>query len=254
MRRLSPDTLFHFTSCFENILGILRNTFYPRYCYEEFDLAAKDKGKGFMKNAFPMVCFCDITLSQLMTHIETYGRYGLGMKKAWGIRNGLNPVIYFNRDSHMAKSFTELVAQVVTIKGRNVAPLAGVTEYLKPYKGTLYRSGRVTKKNVRFYDEHEWRYVPDIVVMKKHGIELSMSAEMYRQSEKLKDANKKLERDETRLAFDADDIKYIIIDKESEINEMISKVRAIKGGKYTFDTVDRLASRIITVKQIEEDF
>lgn len=254
MRRLSPNSLFHFTSSFENMLGILEDTFYPRYCYEEFDLVARGKGKGFMKNAFPMVCFCDITLSQLTSHIATYGRYGFGMKKEWGIRNGLNPVIYFNRDSHMAKSFVEVVDQVIKIKGRNVAPLGGVTEYLKPYKGNLYRGGRVTKKDVRFYDEHEWRYVPDIVVMKKHGMELTISAEMYRQSKKLKDANKKLERDETRLAFDADDIKYIIIDKESEINEMIGKLKAIKGSKYNFDTVERLASRIITVKQIEEDF
>ena len=77
---------------------------------------------------------------------------------------------------------------------------------------------------------------------------------MYRQPEILADANKKLERDETRLSFNADDIKYIIIEKESEINEMIKALRVIKGIRYNSDTIDRLASRIITVKQIEGDF
>jgi hypothetical protein len=77
---------------------------------------------------------------------------------------------------------------------------------------------------------------------------------VYRQPEILADANKQLERDETRLSFNANDIKYIIIKEESEINKMIKKLRVIKGIRYDSDTIDRLASRIITVKQIENDF
>lgn len=253
MRRLSPNTLFHFTSCLENMLGILRYTFYPRYCYEEFDLVDND-GNRFMEHAFPMVCFCDITLSQLMNHLETYGRYGFGMTKEWGIRSGLNPVIYFNRNSHMAKNLMELTGWIVKSGGRTTEVFGGVLEYLKPYEGILYRGGGVTRENVRFYDEHEWRYVPDVRVLKGNKIALAISRSTYQQAEKLKDANKKLERDETRLAFNADDIKYIIIDDESEINEMIRELRVIKGSKYDLDTIERLVSRIITVKQIEDDF
>jgi len=253
MRRLSPNTLFHFTSCLDNMLGILRYTFYPRYCYEEFNLVDNEK-KRFMENAFPMVCFCDITLSQLMNHIKTYGRYGFGMTKEWGLRKGLNPVVYFNKNSNMANDLIELTRGLVKSKSQTTQVLGRVLEYLKPYEGILYRGGRVTRKNVRFYDEHEWRYVPDMRVLKDNKIDLVISKSTYKRAEKLKDANRKLERDDTRLAFDADDIKYIIIDKESEINEMISKLKAIKGDKYSFDTVERLASRIITVGQIDEDF
>ena len=42
MSRLSPDSLFHFTPSLDNLLGILKNTFYPRYCYDEFDLIDND--------------------------------------------------------------------------------------------------------------------------------------------------------------------------------------------------------------------
>ncbi|MGA2671300.1 MAG: abortive infection system antitoxin AbiGi family protein [Dehalococcoidia bacterium] len=253
MSRLSPDSLFHFTSCFENLLGILDNTFYPRYCYEEFNLVDKDK-QPFAEDAFPMVCFCDIPLSQLMNHIETYGRYGLGMTKEWGISKGLNPVIYFNKNSHMANRVSVVTNGLLWDTSPIAQAFYEVMLYMKPYKGILYRNGRVTKENIRFYDEHEWRYVSHRSVLKKNKIELSIQRHIYKQPEKLADANKKLETDETRLSFKADDIKYIIIDEERQINEMIGKLRDIKGSRYDSDTIDRLASRIITVKQIESDF
>ena len=253
MGRLSPDSLFHFTSSMSNLLGILDKTFYPRYCYEEFELIDETKER-FMHNAIPMVCFCDIPLSQLMNHIDTYGKYGLGMTKEWGIRNGLNPVVYFNRSSNMANNLREAVIQLLRSKSPTIKVLAEIIMYLKPYEGILYRGGQVTKKDVRFYDEHEWRYVPARIVMEKNKLELAIPEDLYRRPEKLADANKKLERDETRLSFNANDIKYIIIGEERETNQMIRKLRDIKGSRYDTDTIDRLASRIITVKQIENDF
>ena len=253
MSRLSPDSLFHFTSCLENLLGILDNTFYPRYCYEEFKLMEKDQ-QLFVEDAFPMVCFCDIPLSQLMKHIEIYGKYGLGMTKEWGIRKRLNPVIYFNKNSRMANRLSVMTNSLIWDTGLIAQAFHEIMMYVKPYEGILYRGGRVTKENVRFYDEHEWRYVPDRSVMKKNEVELSIQGHIYRQPEKLADANKKLETGETSLSFNADDVKYIIIEEESQINEMIGEVRKIKGSRYDGDTVDRLVSRIITVKQIENDF
>jgi len=253
MNRLSPDSLFHFTSCFENLLGILDNTFYPRYCYEEFNLIDKDK-QQFAEDAFPMVCFCDIPLSQLMTHIETYGRYGLGMTKEWGIRKGLNPVIYFNKNSHMANRLSVVTNGLLWSTNPVAQAFYEVMLYIKPYEGILYRNGGAAKENIRFYDEHEWRYVPHRSVLKKNNMELSIQRHIYEHPEKLADANRKLETVETRLSFEADDIKYIIIDEECQINEMVSKLRDIKSGRYDNEVIDRLASRITTVKQIESDF
>jgi len=261
--RLSPDSLFHFTPSLRNLLGILDNTFYPRYCWEPFELTDNDKQPS-AKDAFPMVCFCDITLFQLMKHIETYGKYGLGMTKEWGIRKGLNPVIYFNKNSSMANRLSVVINGLVRDTSPTAQAFREITLYIKPYEGILHardwdeiadRARYVIDPiNVRFYDEHEWRYVPDRNVMSRNKIESSVPEAIYRQPGNLADANKKLETDETRLSFDADDIKYIIIEEERQINEMIRKLRRIKGSRYDRDTVDRLASRIITVKQIESDF
>ncbi|MGM0686758.1 MAG: abortive infection system antitoxin AbiGi family protein [Promethearchaeati archaeon] len=259
MSRLSPDSLFHFTGSLGNLLGILDNTFYPRYCYEEFELIDHDQQR-FVEDAFPMVCFCDITLSQLMAHIKTYGEYGLGMTKQWGIRKGLNPVVYFNRNSRMANRLSVITNGMIGDVGIGLVPQAiheafyEVMTYIKPYKGILYRGGRVSKEDVRFYDEHEWRYVPNRSVLRENKIQLSIQRHIYREPKELEDANKKLEANETRLSFEAEDIKYIIISEEGQINEMVNKLREIKGSRYDSDTIDRLVSRIITVKQIENDF
>ncbi len=254
MTRLSPDSLFHFTPSLDNLLGILKNTFYPRYCYDEFDLIDNDT-QSFIEDAVPMVCFCDIPLSQLIGHINRYGRYGLGMSKEWGRREGLNPVIYFNKNSYLAKQLSVLTNTLIGGSNPTSNAFGEVMLSIKPYEGTLYRGGRAVKENVRFYDEHEWRYIPDrsIINAKKIGLTF-LQRHMYLNTEELAKANRKLETDETRLSFDANDIKYIIIEDEDQINGMIEELRDIKGSRYDRKTVDRLTSRIITVKQIRNDF
>ena len=253
MSRLSPDSLFHFTPHFANLLGILENTFYPRYCYEEFNLIDND-AQSFIEDAIPMVCFCDIPLSQLMSHIQTYGRYGLGMSKEWGIREGLNPVIYFNKNSHLAERISVITNSLIWRNDSTAKAFKETMLYMKPYKGTLHRGGRSFKENVRFYDEHEWRYMPDESIMTTNNIETSIQAHIYRNPKELADANRKLETDETKLSFNANDIKYIIINNEDQINKMVEALRRIKGSRYDSDTIDRLTSRIITVQQIQSDF
>jgi len=253
MGRLSPDSLFHFAPSLDNLLGILKNTFYSRYCYEEFDLIDSDR-QSFSEDAYPMVCFCDIRLSQLMSHIDRYGKYGLGLSKQWGVRRGLNPVIYLNKNSHLAKRLSVITNGTLWKNNPTAQAFYETMLYFKPYVGPLYRGGYCIKENVRFYDEHEWRYMPDRSIMTTNDIDLSMQAHMYRDPVRLANANRKLETDKTRLSFNANDIKYIIIDNESQINDMIKAVRNLKSNRYDGNTVDRLTSRIITVKQIKNDF
>lgn len=72
---VSAITLFHFTSNIENLLGILTNNFYPRYCLEDHSAFFQELDKEEAERAIPMVCFCDIPLSNIRKHISTYGRY-----------------------------------------------------------------------------------------------------------------------------------------------------------------------------------
>lgn len=96
--------------------------------------------------------------------------------------------------------------------------------------------------------------MPDRSVLSDNGIETSLQRHEYLNQETLREANSRLETPATRLAFYADDIKYIIIKDESEIDAMITSVKAIKRGRYAKKTVDKLVSRIITVRQLKEDF
>ncbi len=255
MSRLSPDSLFHLTPSLDNLLGILKNTFYPRYCYDEFDLVDND-AQPFIEDAIPVVCFCDIPLSQLMSHINTYGKYGLGMSKEWGIRKGLNPVIYFNKNSHLAKKLSVITNAHIWGNDSTSQAFHETMGYMKPYEGTLFRGGHPVRENVRFYDEHEWRYTPDISIMSNNDIEPFIQKPRYTNPVELVDANRKLEMEKARLSFNADDIKYVIISNEGQINHMVKALRYIKGSIYDYDndTIDRLTSRIITVKQIQNDF
>lgn len=236
MSKLSPNTLFHFTKSLDDLIGILTNGFYPRYHLEE-------------TFAFPMVCFCDIPLSQIEKHIETYGGYGIGMSKQWGVKNKLNPVLYSIQGSILNHNIHEIMLyvfsnQIFTNPRENEVTSATkaamlIGAYSKPYEGI--QDG----KKVRFYDEREWRYipVPDFLVKNEFEDDKNKAIE-----------NKKLES--KGLHFVPDDIKYIIVKEENEILEMAREIKEIKRDIYNYkeDEVTILTTKIITSKQIEEDF
>ncbi len=164
-------------------------------------------------------------MSLLVNHIATYGNYGLGMTKEWGLRKGLNPVIYFNRNSYLANQFSVLTT-------RPTPAFSQIMGYMKPYEGNLYRGGEIKKEDVRFYDEHEWRYVPDSSIMVDNHIGLFLQHHAYMNPEELANANRKLEAESTRLSFSADDVKYIIVEDENQIVNMIKNLRNIKERRY----------------------
>ena len=249
MSNISSNSLFHFTSSAENLIGILTNNFIPKYSYENVPLNAELE-RGVLNCGIPMVCFCDISLSQINNHIKTYGSYGIGLKKEWGIKKKLNPLIYVNEKSVLADSFSQLLPHL--LQGKDVKTMTEfltMSKYLKPYQGDFKKNGKLTK-NVRFYDEREWRFIPDLNSNKavKQIIDLSV----LNNSVELAQANNKLK--EFALDFKPEDIKYIFIKEENEIHSMIEALREIKGDKFDGKTLDILTSKILTTKQLDEDF
>lgn len=104
MSNISSETLFHFTPKPEYLFQLLQNEFKPRYYPEIIHL----EGMKTLNKAIPMVCFCDIPLSQIKDHIDTYGNYGIGMTKEWAIKNKLNPVLYLEPSSKLSKSIISI--------------------------------------------------------------------------------------------------------------------------------------------------
>ena len=91
---ISANTLFHFTSKYDTLISILKSKFFPRLCLE--------RGlwhPGNRKWAVPIVCFCDIPLSNMAEHTQKYGNYAIGIKKTWAIKQGITPVLYVHDNS-----------------------------------------------------------------------------------------------------------------------------------------------------------
>ena len=242
---LSPSTLFHFTSK-KGLKGILSDNFRIKYCLEEIDHTEEP-----VEIAIPMVSFCDIKISEIKDHIEKYGYYGIGLSKDWAFEKGLNPVLYLNTKSEFPNKLISTIRKnrekLDTI---DYLRLSEFVRYAKKYEGKLSRNGK-TINNYRFADEREWRYVPEINSVPE-SFENWLRKDKYNTSEKKKLANDKLKNE--RLLFNANQILYIVVKTESEINDIIKLIRNVKGMNYTMEEIDRLNTRILSYERIFNDF
>ena len=247
---LYPDILFHFTTK-QSLYAILSDTFKVSYARER--ILGGNKTKEF---AVPMVSFADLRLTELKGNIGTYGKFGIGMTKEWAINRGLNPVMYASKESLFTENFIKgiedffnLVVNSNDTTGRFETAYnntINTLRYIKNYKGDLIRRGKSTKPNYVFANEKEWRYVPPIV-----GDILSfIPIDEIKTSQQRSYYNQKVAH--LRLHFQPDDIKYLIVEKDSDINSLISHLRQVKN-RFSPDTIDRLSSRILTYEQIEND-
>jgi len=246
---LTSNTLFHFTSSLDNLVGILTNEFQPHYSLEDFSvLRKKPSAKEDMALAFPMVSFCDIPLSQASSHMSTYGSYALGLTKAWGQKRGLTPVMYVHSNAVTVRGLLALIKVARAGPDQKDAIMRHVTDLLlllKPYTGRFWRGNRWID-DVRFYDEREWRFVAT-----QDGKTPAMDKQAFMDSTERDKANKAIAP--SRLRFTPSDIKYVIVRSESEVLSIIRDLERIKG-KYSLDQVKLLTSRVISAEQIREDF
>ncbi len=244
---LSANHLIHFTRNIKNLKKILETGFMVNLCEEPVVL--NEKPTIFH---VPMVSFCDIPLSEIIEHTNRYGTYGIGMTKAWGESKGINPIIYLQQKSLLTKALQASIKSSIT----NINKIANsgeasteddiksarITSYIKNYE-CLFDHGRY-KKGYRFYDEKEWRFVP---IKTDHGNPI-LPHYFDRDLDKIESNN----FNEIKLGFTPNDIKYLIINNDEEIPEVISHIKAVKK-KYGEDDTARLSTRILTYDQIKYD-
>lgn len=236
------------------------NEFRPKYCLENVRSIFPNL-QQFGESAVPMVCFCDLPLSATEKHLKFYGEYGIGMRKEWGIKKGINPIMYVCPESEVAKYFKTLINKFLkdinsTKIGDNQPIFESTLEllgFIKPYKGKMYRRGKYKRQN--FYNEREWRYVPSLIKLKNANKNITdrLPKDIFLQYPRRIRENM-LIGNAFKMSFTARDIKYIIVKKEKEILKMVKAVEKIKGNRYDPDTVKVLSSRIISAEQIKEDF
>jgi hypothetical protein len=247
---LYPNILFHFTTK-KNLEAILNSTFKVSYARERI-LGGNITGEF----AVPMVSFSDLRLSELKDNIGTYGKFGIGLTKEWAINNGLNPVMYASQSSLFTENFMnglkDFFALVNKLDDTNrrfetaYNNTINTLRYIKNYKGDLIRPGKKTIIDYVFANEREWRYVPPIT----ENIFPFVPIDKIQTSQQKTAFNKKVSH--LLLNFQPDDIKYLIVEKDSDINSLINHLRQAKS-RFPYETVDKLASRILTYEQIEKD-
>lgn len=248
VRSLYPSTLFHFTNKKSFFKILLQCSFNLSYAKEK--ITYEKDGKTLSREwAIPMVSFCDLRLSELENHINNYGAYGVGLTKDWANKNDLNPVFYVNKSSDYTKKFIEGLNSVYlnVIPNKNLSNFEknalNTYRYMKNYEDLLERRGRPKIKNYRFADEREWRFVPNI---SDNSIEHLVSKSKFDQMGKAY-FNKQIEF--YQLQFNFNDIKYLILNDENEIEALIEHL------KHSWEPNDtaKLVSRIFTAKQIKDD-
>ncbi|WP_322547766.1 abortive infection system antitoxin AbiGi family protein [Stenotrophomonas geniculata] len=244
---LSSNSIIHFTDSLEKLLGILQQGFIVKYCRETFSLKGEEETLHV-----PMVSFCDIPFSQIKNHIDSYGCYGVGLSKDWAIRNRLNPVLYVQDESNLARSYyalmTFLHSKETAGEIDKVPRRLGIdiVRYIKNYEGILARRGKEPIP-YRFSDEREWRYVPEIVDG-EHPVYTSDDFD----DATAKTANESLR--ELTLTFEPGDISYIVIARDEEIKRVAALLNEKNYEAYTVAQAQRLMTRIITNEQIQGDF
>lgn len=250
---LSSNSIIHFTSSLKTLEGILQNNFKVNLCSENIKLTDTER---ILK--VPMVSFCDIPFSEMKNHISNYGNYALGLTKEWAQKQNLNPVLYIEKSSNLCKSL-DIIYQTY-IFGKNgdshnwtdeAKSVLDIIRYLKSYQGDLSRKNKETVKGYRFSDEREWRFVPDICENFPMALPLNCFEDICNR-EWIEEYIQKVQA--KPLSFTPNDIKYIIIQDEAEITPLIQFLNSVKGKTYSFEDVQRLATRIITIDQILTDF
>ncbi|WP_184548354.1 abortive infection system antitoxin AbiGi family protein [Mucilaginibacter sp. FT3.2] len=101
---VSTNSIIHFTSELDNLLGILTEGFKVKYCLERLE-----SHRRFLHMAVPMISFCDIPFSTFQNHISAYGSYGIGLSKDWAGYHGINPVLYLSKGSDINKLIFEFI-------------------------------------------------------------------------------------------------------------------------------------------------
>ncbi len=240
---ISSNSLFHATQSLDNLKSIIKQGFRVNYCLETLSVPPSSSEEVAVAPAiyFPMVSFSDIPLSEIDYITTKYqAQYIIGLQKAWGINNGLNPVLYTQSNSLLVKYLTEHQARNSAENDRLLRYILG---YTKNYKG-LHRKSGFQDDNTP-YNEKEWRYIPTDEQLKNIGIHSDFTenltvTEKYLLTQKIQ---------KLYLKFNLEEIKYLIVNSGEDAENLIVYLQT-----HFKRHSARLISCIFTLNQINSDF
>lgn len=264
----SANSIFHFTPKYNYLDSLLKGTFNISYCLEEIRLGDNEYQVGI-----PMVSFCNIPLNQLHNHIKSYGTYGIGFNKKWAKQNKIAPVFYVQQNAPTAQLIEHFIrnmfehelpeSSVTTqhlkkaIQAENndmlkIEATHALLAYVKNYEGILQRKEKIINSNYRYYDEREWRFVPQEYRLKGKA-KMLLSKKEYLDWRGNMNKEKPI-LSEVVLAFKAKDINYIIVKDELEMNRLLV---SLKNNNSLFEAkkdYQETIGKIILSKRIKSNF
>lgn len=245
----SEEILFHFTRE-RNILSLILRDFSFKVSYARERIVGGCKKNKF---AVPMVSFSNSHPSELGPIIKSYGKFGIGLTKKWAITENLNPVMYVSQESYLTidfiegiKHFFKIIENSLDTSGQDQLAFNNVMNmlrYIKNYEGKLKRANGEKISRYVFGKEKEWRFVPSII---REDIRAFVRKDKIRSNCQKMNHNKSV--DHIKLPFKIDDIVYIIVENESDIDALSKCLN----GSMIHDKlqIDKLLSRICTCDEI----
>lgn len=271
---ISTSSIFHFTPTLDILKLILQDGFKITYCLEEFNL-----GTGRSELGISMISFSDIPISNLVSIGSSYGSFGIGLSKDWASKNRINPVVYMESNSNFSQivcDFIEIIQDKTDLQAQyEINPLGNTTHEIKKLdshennnlynlmlgllsniknsNGDLLRKDKDPISNFNFYAEREWRFVPsesefedchlsyEPVLTKEAFLE-------WRTQSSQKDFFPCL-----NLTFESTDISHILVEKESDIKEVINILKEIPklNDKDKFEV---LLTKITSFERLKLDY
>jgi len=225
MTRISSSTLFNITDKIDYLIDNLINGIYCSNTYEKLPV----QNNGYR---VPMACFCDIPLSLIKEHFDWYGRYGIGIKRSYAREHGVKPVWYVTSENNYVRNLIKQ-KEFSDYERKYILP------YLKQFIGYQFYTKENRKKRKKYYDEREWRFIPNNSLVESFfGI-------------KEQKEEKELEKSTKRMTLDLNQVEYIIIEKSSDLESMLKNLKVICKGSTQYEN---MVSKIITSRQIDRDF
>lgn len=259
---LSSNNITHYTKDFTILTKMLDGDIYGSYCKE----VLRYNGE-VIPRIIPMISFCDMPIKTYANIGSPYGKFAISLSKEWATENKLTPVLYIDKGSRlldnlvtsMKNSLTTLhiAGQILKQNSKNVAISKNINKsleylsyslmYTKHYEDELVRED-YHNPNYRFYDEREWRYIPEFDCA---VCELKKTEEEYTAWRGTSKDKPMLEQ--VKLSFKASDIENIIVEN-NEYRDLL--IEHIKESKLNFTATSKeiLISKILTIQQIEQNF
>ena len=193
----------------------------------DLDLEASD----ILEAAIPMVCFCDVRLTHAGRHLDTYGRYGVGLTKRWGLANGVTPVLY----SHPRSMSTLELFRIAARLSKHAKNHEEVRELFdsREVQGDLDRAFSIVKPSIKAgsgeaVSEIEKRsgsmtngsgagYLPD-------PIRSGLSGKSGRIRERLAEVHRIISLQHP-LRFEANDVRYLVVQGEDDVVPLLGALK-----------------------------